>query len=123
MLEKILTYADQHPLLIMLFVAIFLGVATSLISEAIKQFKFEDSPDPETPRSKKVFRWITLGIALIMAMLSLGVFWYWIIDWFLRVIYILVMTATPFMFYHLGGRNIVEAVISKLVERVKKTEI
>lgn len=121
MIDQIMQYVISHPVWASVFIPIILGVLTSFISEAVKQLWFED--DPFTPRNKKVFRWITLGIALLLSSLALGVLWSWINDWFLRVLFVLLNTLVPFVFYHLKGRDLVTVVINKLMGKVENTQI
>lgn len=121
MLEQILEYLKLHPIIGSIAIPIILGMLTSFISEAVKQMWFED--DPFTPRDKKVFRWITLWIALFLASLTLGVLWEWINNWFLRVLFVLLNTLVPFVFYHLKGRDLVTTVINKLMGKVENTQI
>lgn len=121
MLEQILEYLKLHPIIGSIAIPIILGMLTSFISEAVKQIWFED--DPFTPRDKKVFRWITLWIALFLASLTLGVLWVWINNWYLRILFVLLNTTIPFAFYHAKGRDLVTVVIGKLFGKIEKTQI
>jgi len=121
MFEQIIEYVKAHPVLASVFIPMILGVLTSFISEAVKQLWFED--DPFTPREKKVFRWITLWISLLLSALVIGVLWVWINNWYLRVLFVLLNTTIPFAFYHAKGRDLVTVVIGKLFGKIEKTQL
>lgn len=121
MLEQILEYLNLHPIIGNIAIPIILGILTSFISETIKQFWFED--DPFTPRNKKVFRWITLWIALLLAALTLGALWDYINGWYLKILFVLLNISVPFVFYHLKGRDLVTLVINKLMGKVENTKL
>ncbi len=121
--EQILEYIKVHPVIGSIIIPILLGILTSFISEMIKELFFEDSPDPETPRSKKVFRWITFLISVVLASLTLGALWDWITNFHLKVLFMFLNISVPFVFYHTKGRDLVTLVIKKMMGKVENTNL
>ncbi len=117
--EKIICYAIEHPVLISIIIPIILGILVSFFSETIKQIFFKERPK----QVKIVFRLITFGIALVFAILVLGILNGFINTWELQVLFICVNTFVPFVFYHLKGKQLVELIINKLFKKVEKTNI
>ncbi len=117
MIEQIYEFLKVHPIIGSIAIPIILGIITSFVSETIKQKWFED--DPVNPRSKNIFRWITLVLALLFCLLSLGALWDWVNDWFLRVLYVFLNTSVPFLFYHLKGKDIVDVIVKKMLTKTE----
>ena len=114
---KIIEYVTAHPVLATIFIPIILGILTSFISEAVKQLFFEDKP------AKFVFRLITLGISVFLAVMVLGVLSGFIVTWQLKILFVCLNAFVPFAFYHLKGKELVEMVIGKLFNKAQKTDI
>lgn len=119
---KIIEYVTAHPVLATIFIPIILGILTSFISEAIKQLFFENKPAENKP-AKSVFRFITLGISIFLAVMVLGILNGFIATWQLKVLFVSLNAFVPFAFYHLKGKELVEMVISKLFNKAQKTDI
>lgn len=127
--SKIIEFALEYPVLISIIIPIVLGVIASFVSEGIQRLFFPGLVNQETTEDKiaaaVIFRLITLGVALLLAVLVLIILVSGevITTWALGGLFILLNAFAPFAFYHLKGKVVVELIINKMFSKVKKVKI
>lgn len=99
--------------LTILVIPLFAGIVSSFIIEAINQ----STTDKVKGKSITAILCFIIGIALVFGFPSV------VIGWFDMALVIVMNWAFAVLFYHLGGRLIVEKIIGKAIKVVgKKTD-
>lgn len=129
--QKILEYVQAHPILATIIIPIVLGVLISFLVEFVKWLLYGSKEyilDSEQQKVKDkadnvVFRLITALLSVGCAILMLNILNGFLNSISLKILFVALNTSVPFAFYHLKGKQAIEAVINKLFNRLNKTEL
>lgn len=125
--EKIINYALEHPVLFSVIVPIVLGVITSAFIEILKYIVFGSKPLDESQDKKVidniVWRTVTALLSLFVAWLALISLGELIESLGLKILFVLLNSAVPFLFYHFKGRELLKLTLGKLFEKFQKTNL
>lgn len=123
--EKIINYALEHPVLFAIIVPVVLGVITSAFIEILKYIVFGSKPLDENEDKKVidniVWRTVTVLLSLFVAWLALISIGNVIESVGLKILFILLNSAVPFLFYHFKGRELLRLTLGKLFDKFNKT--
>lgn len=125
--EKIINYALEHPVLFSVIVPIVLGVITSAFIEILKYIVFGSKPLDENGDKKVidniVWRTVTVLLSLFVAWLALISIGDVIESVGLKILFVLLNSAVPFLFYHFKGRELLRLTLGKLFDKFNKTNL
>lgn len=125
--EKIIKYALEHPVLFTLIVPIILGIIVSAFIEVLKYIIFGSKPLNEYEDKKVVdnivWRITTVVCSLVVAWITLLSVGDAITGIPLQVLFIVLNTAVPFLFYHFKGKELLKLTLGKLFDKFNKTNL
>lgn len=129
--QKIIDYVQAHPILAAIIFPLVLGVLVSFLVEFIKwlvygnqEYFLDDKQNKTRDKADNiVFRILTVIISLGCAIAVLNVLDGLFTSIWLKFLFVALNTSVPFAFYHLKGKQAIEAIINKLFNKLDKTDL
>ncbi len=124
--DKIILYAQEHPILFSIIVPIILGIIVSFFIEVIKYALFGVQIDKNEDRQKIdniVWRVSTVALSALVAYITLSIVSEALGSIYIQILFVITNTSVPFMFYHFKGKDLIFLTIGKLFKKFEKTDL